>query len=111
MILVGLLVGCANPPPSPPLLEANELFVVGRYRYEDGDRISWRCASDIQCDDALIRDGTLQHVIERRRFHEFRVVLVARRVDACGPDGSEFTCAIGAGPTVLRVVRWIEPTA
>lgn len=85
------LAGCAGAPLPPPLANG-EIFIVGQYRYEDGDRVTWACDLGRDCDDALIRDETLQRLVERRRFYPARVVFVARRVQACGPESSQVTC-------------------
>lgn len=110
ILLTALLSACASDPIQVPPLADGEIFAVGLYRYEDGDRFRWRCSAASRCDDSLIRDQTLQRLIEQRRIGVRRVILIVRRVDACGPDGSEVACVRG-GRDALKIVRWIEPSA
>ena len=104
------LAACASTPLPTPALAEGQILAVGLYRYEDGDRFRWRCTPTTHCDDGLVRDARLQQLIEAGRIGVNRVVLVVRRVDSCGPDGSAVSC-VQSGPTALRIARWIEPAA
>lgn len=110
VLLTALLAACASEPLPAPALADGEILAVGLYRYEDGDRFRWRCSTSTRCDDSLIRDQTLQRLIEERRIGVRRVILIVRRVDACGSEGNGAACARG-GRDALKIVRWIEPSA
>jgi hypothetical protein len=107
--LAALLTGCSTLPAPPADLGEGEIFAVGLYRYDHGDRLRWRCTGIAWCEDVLVRDATLDRFIEQRRIGVRRIVVIARRVEACGPESDAVACVWAGSDTALRVVRWIEP--
>lgn len=82
--------------------------VVGRFYYEDGDRLSWDCGRSL-CVETLVRDERFQREIER--LQGSRLTLRVERVSACGARSSEVACIQSIDGTALRIIEWlgVEP--
>jgi hypothetical protein len=110
---VAVLVGCctpagpsARPNEAPPRRAVGETFVVtGRFFYEDGDKLSWRCARSLLCVETLIRDERFQREIGR--LLGATLTLRVERVSACGSESSEVACMRSPDGTALRILEWI----
>lgn len=91
-----------DPPPDRPVGE--NFVVVGRFYYEDGDRLSWHCGRSL-CVETLVRDERFQRDIDRMQGS--RLTLRVERVPACGPRSSEVACIQSIDGTALRIVEWL----
>lgn len=93
-----------NPLPSRPI---GEVFVItGRFFYEDGDRLSWRCARSLLCVETLIRDQRFQREIDR--LLGATLTLRVERVSACDAVSSGVACLQSLDGTALRIRDWVS---
>ena len=115
-LVTSLATGCTTvgTPPAvgerlPARTVGEEFVVQGRFFYEDGDRLSWRCGRTILCVETLVRDERFQREIDR--LQGSTLTLRVRRVDACGAQSSEVACFQSSDRTALRILEWlrIEP--
>jgi hypothetical protein len=114
LVPVGLvfITACAVTSPVSTLTQGSsrtigEQFVVtGRYYYEDGDRLSWRCELARLCVETLVRDERLQREVVS--LLGATLTLRVERVDACGSRSSQVACFQSLDRSALRIEEWIE---
>jgi len=107
MALIASMIVCEPVSPERPVDGVNRIY-EGTYEYEFGDRIRSKCDRPTGCLYSVVRDDTLQGLIESYGKDVGFVRFVGELVDACSdPRSSEFACVTTGRGEAIIIKEWI----
>ncbi|NBB17244.1 hypothetical protein GVN21_17925 [Caulobacter sp. SLTY] len=78
--------------------------IAGRYEYDHGDLLRYRCGRHRFCSLVMVRDGRIERLTPGQHIR-----VVGRR-EACVPGGAIRTaCLFSSDRSVFVVDRWLQP--
>jgi hypothetical protein len=107
MTTIALLAGDGEGASSAPITGPDRVY-EGVYGYDHGDWLQVECDQPKGCSHFIVRDQTLQRLLERRGDKAGRLKFIGEEVDACKDSrSSQIACLLAPESRAVVIKKWL----